>query len=160
MRNGCPRIYSGPDDVPLSDAKFRVFHRKIEGLLRKSTLISAFSLSLLTFPALAQQHSPPPSPAQPQQQQTVEIDPRITKQAIAAMQAMLELKDAQLKAMQEDAQKREHDWAEYSKSLWQSDESKHKGPMAGSAQPAVPPPAADIPSHPGSSPPPSAAKSP
>lgn len=48
----------------------------------------AFALTLLALPALAQ------------------VDPRIAPQTIEALQAMLNLRDAQLKAMQEDNKKK------------------------------------------------------
>jgi hypothetical protein len=57
----------------------------------------------LTLPALAQQTT----------------DPRIAGPMIAAMQAEIALRDAAIKAMQEDATKRDAQWAEYSKSLWE-----------------------------------------
>lgn len=46
-------------------------------------------------------------------------DPRIAGPMITAMQAEIALRDAAIKAMQEDATKRDAQWAEYSKSLWE-----------------------------------------
>lgn len=50
-------------------------------------------------------------------------DPRITPQTINALQAMLALRDAQMKAMEEDFRKRENDWSVYSAPLWQPPKS-------------------------------------
>lgn len=61
------------------------------------------ALLLVATPALAQQ--PPP-------------DPRIAGPLIDALRAELALRDAAIKAMQEDVAKREKEWAEYSRPIW------------------------------------------
>lgn len=71
------------------------------------SLVPASVMLLLAFsiPAAAQTTSPP-------------FDPRTVPQAINALQAMLALREAQLKALHEDADKRESDWSAYSTPLW------------------------------------------
>jgi hypothetical protein len=51
--------------------------------------------------------------------QQPQVDPRIASSALNALQAMIALRDAEIKALQEDATKRDSDWANYSKPLWQ-----------------------------------------
>lgn len=52
------------------------------------------------------------------------IDPRIAAPMVAAQQAEIALRDAAIKAMQQDAAKREAEWAEYAKPLWLPQEGK------------------------------------
>lgn len=51
-----------------------------------------------------------------------EIDPRIAPQMVAALQSLVALRDAQIQGLLEDQRKREAEWAEYSKPLWQPGE--------------------------------------
>lgn len=60
--------------------------------------------------------------ALPAMSQTQPIDPRLTEPLIRTQQAELALRDAIIKAMREDVAKREAEWAEYAKPLWQSAE--------------------------------------
>lgn len=53
-------------------------------------------------------------------------DPRIAGPMITAMQAEIALRDAAIKAMQEDATKRDAQWAEYSKPLWEKPKEEPK----------------------------------
>lgn len=55
------------------------------------------------------------SAALAQQQQ---IDSRIAAPLINTLQAKVQLQDVMIKILEEDAAKREKDWASYSKSLW------------------------------------------
>jgi hypothetical protein len=75
----------------------------------KAVLLAAV-LGLVAVPAHAQQTT----------------DPRIAGPMIAAMQAEIALRDAAIRAMQEDATKRDAQWAEYSKSLWEKPKEEVK----------------------------------
>lgn len=48
-----------------------------------------------------------------------EPDPRVVGPLVQFLQANISLDEALIKALREDAQKREAEWAEYSKPLWQ-----------------------------------------
>lgn len=72
-------------------------------------------LAGIAFPAFAQMQPPTPS-----------VDPRLAYPMVQAMQAMLALREAEMKALKEDAAKREADWAAYSAPLWK-DEAKVGG---------------------------------
>lgn len=72
--------------------------------MQLAVIVAAVGL-LVALPAMAQQ---PP------------IDPRLTGPTVSALQAVLTLREAEMKALAEDFRKREAEWAEYSKSLWQS----------------------------------------
>jgi hypothetical protein len=63
--------------------------------------------------------------------QAPQVDPRVSAQTIAAMQALMNLRDAQITAMQQDFKKREDEWAAYSAPLWKSE----KEPPATAAEP-------------------------
>lgn len=71
------------------------------------TLFLAALLALASAAALAQE-PPPPTPMEMQQK------------TITALQAMLDLREAQLKTVAATAQKRDGEWAEYAKPLWQA----------------------------------------
>jgi hypothetical protein len=68
--------------------------------------LAAAALCLATLPCLAQEAKP--------------IDPRLVAPLVAAQAAELQLRDALLRALQEDAQRREREWAEYSQPLWKA----------------------------------------
>lgn len=50
------------------------------------------------------------------------VDPRIATPLVNTLHAEVELRDAMIKILQEDAAKREKDWAAYSAPLWQAPE--------------------------------------
>jgi hypothetical protein len=58
------------------------------------------------------------------------IDPRVADQTVVALQALLALREAELKALQEDMKRREADWAAYSEPLWKTPEVSSSGPAA------------------------------
>jgi hypothetical protein len=53
-----------------------------------------------------------------------DLDPRTSAQTVTALQALLALRDAEMKAAKEDFAKREADWAAYSAPLWQATPAK------------------------------------
>lgn len=73
--------------------------------LRAASIAAA--VVLFALPALAQNQA---------------IDPRLAEPLIRTQQAEIALRDAIIKAMHEDAAKREAEWAEYAKPLWQQPE--------------------------------------
>lgn len=68
-------------------------------------LFIATAFVVVALPALAQQ---------PQ------VDPRIAGPLVAAAKAEIGLMEAVNKALQDDMKRRESEWADYSKSLWQA----------------------------------------
>jgi hypothetical protein len=64
---------------------------------------------ILVGPAFAQSQPPPQ-----------QVDQRIAAPMIGALRAEAALRDEAIKALAEDAAKREAEWTQYSKSLWQS----------------------------------------
>lgn len=71
--------------------------------------MAAILISLFSAAASAQQR-PIAGPS---------IDPRVSGAAINALQAIVALREAEIKALTEDLKKREDDWATYSAPLWQ-----------------------------------------
>ena len=71
----------------------------------------ALALMVAAPPAMAQAPQPAPLP-----------DPRIVREQLAAQAAELKLQEALLRAITQDAQRREQQWAEYSRSLWAAPE--------------------------------------
>lgn len=78
--------------------------------LMQRTLAALVTLVLLAPPALAQ--NVPPK----------EVDPRLAGQAIAVLQAIGNLREAEMKALAQDMAakltQREQEWAEYAKPLY------------------------------------------
>ncbi len=68
------------------------------------TLVLAVALTMVAFAAIAQQQPPLPSP-----------DSRIAGAMVQALNAEIVLRDAALKAVQEDAAKREQEWKDWFK---------------------------------------------
>jgi hypothetical protein len=72
-------------------------------------ILLALAALILAGPAFAQSQPP-------------QVDPRLAAPMIGALRAEVSLRDEAIKALAEDAAKREAEWAQYSKPLWQSPE--------------------------------------
>jgi len=80
---------------------------------------------VLASSAHAQRAAPTPPQAGPSQEQP---DPRLAGPTIAALTALVALREAELRAMAQDSAaklaKRESEWSAYSEPLWKKDEPK------------------------------------
>lgn len=80
----------------------------------RKTLIALGLFALMAAPAAAQQVNPPTPP----------IDPRLAGPTVTALQSLLALREAELRALQQDSiaklAEREKAWADYAKPLYEA----------------------------------------